>query len=172
MATFIVSSAVQGRDIPLPALCDEHKGKRVTVGIAIVTETKSKLKKLLLLAYPNMYELPGGNWEAVDTTVLHTVAREAVEETGLVVTRIVHELPGFEYNTRRGPARQLNFIVEVDADGVLPTEEGLPSPTLNPKEHQAYAWVGVGDPIETFPMSKSMAEVVHKALADILPENA
>ncbi|KAJ7272971.1 hypothetical protein C8J57DRAFT_1434915 [Mycena rebaudengoi] len=151
MSAFVVSPAVQHRDIPIQALCDEHTGKRVTVGVAIE-------------AYPNMYELPGGNWEAADSTILHTVAREALEETGLVVTRIAKEFPGFEYSTRRGPAQQLNFIVDVKG-----TEGGgLPKPTLNPEEHQAFAWVGPGDSVDNNPTSESMAKVVQSALQEMM----
>ncbi|KAJ7170188.1 hypothetical protein C8R46DRAFT_1091474 [Mycena filopes] len=126
-----------------------------------------------------MYELPGGNCEpTLDATILHTVAREALEETGLVVTRVVAEFDGFEYTTRRGPARQLNFLVEVEVQeasasrGGGPDEDedegrgrGLPTPILSPEEHHAFAWVGVGDSLEGFPMSESMGKVVRDALA-------
>jgi 8-oxo-dGTP pyrophosphatase MutT (NUDIX family) len=170
MSAFVVSPAVQHRDIPIQALCDEHTGKRVTVGVAIVADTEASVKKLLILqraadeeAYPNMYELPGGNWEAADSTILHTVAREALEETGLVVTHIAKEFPGFEYSTRRGLA-QLNFIVDVKG-----TEGGgLPKPTLNPEEHQAFAWVGPGDSVDNNPTSESMAKVVQSALQEMM----
>jgi hypothetical protein len=43
--------------------------------------------------------------EAADRTIPRTVARETLEETGLVVTRIAKEFPGFEYSTQcRGSA--------------------------------------------------------------------
>ncbi|KAJ7067879.1 NUDIX hydrolase domain-like protein [Mycena amicta] len=169
-ATFTVSAAVQDRDIPLDALRAAHPGKRVTVGVAVIAKNVLGVDQLLLLqraadeeAYPNMYELPGGNWEEIDTTILHTVAREALEETGLVVTCITNEFAGFEYTTRRGDAQQLNFIVQVQN----PAEGGLPSPTLNPKEHQAFAWVGPADSLSDFPMSESMSKVVKDALKEI-----
>ncbi|THU86809.1 NUDIX-domain-containing protein [Dendrothele bispora CBS 962.96] len=179
-STYTISPAVHERNIPLEELCVQNEGKRITVGIAIVTAvTKApssptgslQKPKLLLLqraanedAYPNMYELPGGNWEKNDETILHTVAREAFEETGLVVTSICTEFDGFEYTTaRRGPAKQLNFLVEVHSDDSNAGGEP-PEPTLNAEEHQAYAWVEEGDDLEKFPMSDSMRTVVQNAL--------
>lgn len=75
---FTVSPAVQHHDIPLQPLRTEYKrnGKRITVGVAIVAETASKARKILLLqrvadpkkGYANMWELPGGNSEDTDST--------------------------------------------------------------------------------------------------------
>ncbi|THU77669.1 hypothetical protein K435DRAFT_628925, partial [Dendrothele bispora CBS 962.96] len=116
-------------------------------------------------AYPNMYELPGGNWEKIDETILHTVAREALEETGLMITAICTEFDGFEYTTaRRGPAKQLNFLVEVRSDNDSDASGEPPEPTLNAEEHQAYTWVEKGDDLEKFPTSDSMRMVVQNAL--------
>ncbi|KAJ7123046.1 hypothetical protein C8R44DRAFT_785174 [Mycena epipterygia] len=84
--TFTVSSAVQHRDVPLQPLRAEYRrnGKRITVGVAIVAETASKTKKILLLqrvadpkkAYGNMCELPGGNSEDTDYYPSHSRARD------------------------------------------------------------------------------------------------
>ncbi|THU85856.1 hypothetical protein K435DRAFT_805549 [Dendrothele bispora CBS 962.96] len=151
--TFTISPAVHERNIPLEELCVQNEGKRITVGIAIVTvvtkapsyPTGSLQKpKLLLLqraanedAYPNM---------------------EAFEETGLVITTICTEFDGFEYTTaRRGPAKQLNFLVEVRSDNDSDASGESPEPTLNAEEHQAYAWVEEGDDLEKFPMSDSIS---------------
>ncbi|KAJ7603990.1 NUDIX hydrolase domain-like protein [Mycena polygramma] len=164
-----VSSDDQKQEVwhrPLEAVCAEHEGRRVVVGVAIV----SKSNKLLLVQraavedeFPNMYELPGGNRNPEDNTISHIVVRETSEETGLAVKRIVHEFPGFEYDTSRGRAQQFNFFVELDES--TPLEDGLPTLKLDPKEHQAYTWVGPEDSLEQFPMSKDMKVVVQNALA-------
>lgn len=85
-------------------------GKRITVGVAIVSQPAPKFSaKILLLqraadedTLPNMYELPGGNWEEIDSTILDTVAHEAKEETGLAMSAVLHEFEQFEYVTKRG----------------------------------------------------------------------
>ncbi|EJD55234.1 hypothetical protein AURDEDRAFT_19860, partial [Auricularia subglabra TFB-10046 SS5] len=77
-----------------------------------------------------------------------TVVRETFEETGLRVAHIIAEFPGFEYSTSKGAARQYNFVVDVEGG---PNQD----PVLDPKEHQAFAWV-VRDDFEAFSMSESM----------------
>ncbi|KAJ6543904.1 hypothetical protein B0H19DRAFT_956552, partial [Mycena capillaripes] len=96
--------------------------------------------------------------------------RKKRSRTGMVVTRIAREFPGFEYTTRRGPAQQLNFIVAVESPQA-PSKDGLPSPKLSPEEHQAYAWVGPADSLDDFPMSESMKEVVLKGLEILRTKN-
>ncbi|KAJ6482179.1 NUDIX hydrolase domain-like protein [Mycena vitilis] len=173
---------VDSKDAPLwteplhKLLLDQYKGKRLVVGVAIV----SKSNKLLLVqraadedAFPNMYELPGGHCEPdklgdqpPDETILDTVIRETFEETGLAVKQIVKELTGFEYDTDKGPTQQFNFIIDLE-EVSPPLKAELPTLKLNPKEHQAYAWVGPEDSLDQFPMSKDMKVVVQSALAAI-----
>ncbi|THU83540.1 hypothetical protein K435DRAFT_689390 [Dendrothele bispora CBS 962.96] len=170
--TFTISPAIHERSISLEKLWAQNEGKRITVGIAIVAKalslTDSFKSKLLFLqraanedAYPNVYELPGGNWEKSDETILHTVAREALEETGSEVTAICTEFDGFEYMTvKPGRANSLTSNNNSDASGEPP------EPTLNAEEHQVYVWVEEGDDLEKFPMSdiNGMRTVVQNAL--------
>lgn len=170
MARFTVSPELASHDIPLRELQaeEEFQGKRLIVGVAFAKlSSTSQSSKLLLLqraadedAYPNMYELPGGHAEEEDATILDTVARELLEETGLVASHIVCEFDGgFEYTSGKCISKQLNFLVNVaDTD---------PKVTLNPNEHQAYTWVEAGDSMDDFPMTEAMKESVCYALGAI-----
>jgi 8-oxo-dGTP pyrophosphatase MutT (NUDIX family) len=151
---------------PLHVLQEAYPGKRIVAGVAIIASSfiNPSLKKLLLLQrsageniYPLMYDIPGGGAEPVDQTIIDTVVREAAEETGLVVTKVLRTFDGFEYTTRTGPAVQFNFVVEVE-DGMDATV------TLNPCEHQAFAWVGHGDDLSQYLITESMGKVVDDAL--------
>lgn len=167
--SFQVPSSLKHRQIPLPELCAQNEGKRITVGVAIISQPPLGLsQKVLLLqraaeedVLPNMYELPGGNWEETDDTILDTVAREVKEETGLVTSAVLSEFEEFEYTTKRGPARQLNFLVEVQRS------QSEPTPALSPSEHQNYIWAGATDSLEDLPMSAGMRTVVRNAFRAI-----
>lgn len=166
ISAYLSSKRMARLHIPLKELRSQPEfiGKRVTVGVAVAATIGSKgSKKLLLLqraanedACPNMYELPGGNTEEEDKTIHDTVVRELSEETGLKATNIVGEFDdGFEYTTRRGASKQLNFLVNVPDN---------PKVTLNPEEHQAYAWIGADDSLDGFPMTDAMKRTVAHAL--------
>jgi hypothetical protein len=88
------------------------------------------------------------------------------EETGLVMSAVLCEFEEFEYTAKRGPARQLNFLIEAQQPHSVTTssrEIEEPAPTLNPSEHQAYVWVGAADSLEELPMSGGMKTVVQNA---------
>jgi 8-oxo-dGTP pyrophosphatase MutT (NUDIX family) len=104
-----------------------------------------------------MYELPGGNAEPDDMTLLSTVVREAEEETGLSVTNIWGTFPGFEYETSKSKAIQFNFLARVEAG----TESSI---RINPKEHCTFAWVDNMDDLSRYPTTKNMSQVVSDAL--------
>ncbi|KAF8915036.1 hypothetical protein CPB85DRAFT_1411641 [Mucidula mucida] len=143
---FPIPSALDHLKAPLRDVCKLHPGKRLT---------RAAEEDIL----PNMYELPGGNIEPLtDPTIFHTVAREALQETGLVVSAVLGEFQSFEYATKRGEARQLNFLVHVEA----PCDR--PIPTLSPSEHQAYIWIDSVESLDSLPMTDGMKEVVGNAL--------
>lgn len=115
--------SVAARHIPLSTsqAQPENTGKCLIVGVAVISPTSKKLPILQRAAhedsYAGMYELPGGHTEDADATILDTIVRELKEETGLAVRRIVAESDeGFEYETRKGTVKQLNFLVEVEAE--------------------------------------------------------
>ena len=65
-------------------------------------------------AFPHLWEVPGGQSDDADPTILHSVARETFEETGLRLTRFVREIgKGVEFESRKKRWVKLNFEVEV-----------------------------------------------------------
>ncbi|KAJ2975430.1 hypothetical protein NQ176_g5522 [Zarea fungicola] len=113
-------------------------------------------KQLLLIqraacdSFPSMWEIPGGRCDPDDKTILHSLARELFEETGLVLRHVrrcvcpaqttganIHGEDGsrgytFQYRDVR--AIKYNFLVEVESP--LPIR-------LNPDEHMAFSWLTV-----------------------------
>lgn len=135
-------------------------------------------------SFPNLWEVPGGSCEASDPTILHSLARETFEETGLRLVRFNRQIgSGMDfvmgYGARKKRWRKLSFEIEVaeiggddmgcgksgghetvaakddvgndevegfdsvDAIDEVGEDAGLNglSVTLDPEEHQAYAWV-------------------------------
>ncbi|KAL8904983.1 MAG: hypothetical protein Q9171_006852 [Xanthocarpia ochracea] len=115
------------------------------------------------LGYPAQFtsEVPGGSIEADDPTVLHGLAREVFDETGLRLTRFVRlvgeNIKGSTSQEEKtvskpgDPKRfKLGFEIEVSEIGVLETDtndrdvEGYLRSVpvdLDPHEHQDQAWV-------------------------------
>ncbi|KAK2616384.1 hypothetical protein QQS21_000625 [Conoideocrella luteorostrata] len=98
-----------------------------------------------------MWEVPGGACEQEqDETILHSVAREVWEETGLHVRSVrrlvdaVHfviDTAGEQFNHRW---RKLTFEVEIE-EGYGSCDQGLrtsvdQSIKLDPKEHEDWGW--------------------------------
>ena len=68
-------------------------------------------------SFPNLWEVPGGGADEKDPTILHSVAREIFEETGLHLTRFVREVGnGFEFKTgpRHRPKIWLKLTFEIE----------------------------------------------------------
>jgi len=107
---------------------------------ALIFTTTSPPKILIIQraptdSWPNKWEIPGGGVDLEDTTILHGVAREVLEETGLTVThikRVVGSADGMTFVTRRG-LQVVKFAFEVE---VRSGEEVK----LDVKEHQRYLW--------------------------------
>ena len=110
------------------------------------------------------WEVPGGSVDTSDPTILHGLAREVFEETGLKLTKFVRTVgQGIEFNT--GPEKRwikLSFEIEIQGGAsstFLPrlprafcTDDAIAPPqsadkflentkiTLDPTEHQAFKW--------------------------------
>ena len=116
-------------------------------------------------AFPDEWEMPGGSAEASDPTIFHSVAREAFEETGLHLMRIVRQVgEGVAFPTKQ-KCIKLCFEIEVsevkqstgkshakdcgrsdsqaiNTSGSFITNGEYEVPiVLNPSEHQKYAWL-------------------------------
>ena len=112
----------------------ETRPNKLVVGVLIFSSDRILLLQRAATErfYPNIWELPSGNVEIEDVTLLDAAARECFEETALTVTAFVAEGKSFKYSTSKGSTSlQLNFDVEVqEGDHVI----------VNPEEHQAYQW--------------------------------
>jgi len=114
--------------------------------IAVGALTFDSHSRILLIqrastdSMPHLWEIPGGGCDQDDPTVLHSVARELEEETGL---RAVSVGPlvggGYVFATRSGKVVcKYNFLVETDreAEG----KEHWVKVRLDPNEHQNHVW--------------------------------
>jgi 8-oxo-dGTP pyrophosphatase MutT (NUDIX family) len=94
-------------------------------------------------SWPNCWEIPGGACDDDDQSILHGVARELWEETGLVATRIgptVGDVHLFVSRSGRQIGKFIFFAeVEKDADGKRLKVK------LRPDEHQNFVWANEAD---------------------------
>ena len=120
-------------------------------------------------AFPHCWEVPGGSAEFTDPTILHSVAREVFEETGLHLTRVVRTIgDGVRFESAKGIDRwlKLSFEIEVaeliiyhaapsasiddndlhperETERLATAESAIPfiSICLDPIEHQDFRWI-------------------------------
>ena len=98
----------------------------------ISTPDKERPTRLLILhraaherSFGNRWEVPGGSSDVTDPTILHSLAREVFEETGLILTRFIRQVGNMvEFQTGKGERRRnwakLNFEIEVaEIDGIV-----------------------------------------------------
>lgn len=109
---------------------------RITVGAIISRSTPNGVAILLLRRSASdflggMDEVPGGGVESGEA-LAEALAREVLEESGLIVVETRAVLFAFDYKSRDGlPTRQFNLSVRTLGDDVR----------LNPCEHQDFRWV-------------------------------
>ncbi|KAI5856793.1 NUDIX hydrolase domain-like protein [Durotheca rogersii] len=151
--TFASLPAAAAFRVPLAAyLAARPEFGGVAVG-AFVFDGGGRLLLVQRAAHDSMplrWEVPGGACDADDATVLHAVARELWEESGLRATVVGALVPGgggdrlrngaaettpgvgHVFFTRRGLRMcKYSFLTEVDGYDVR----------LDPNEHQAFLWV-------------------------------
>jgi len=91
---------------------------------------------------PNRWEVPGGACDDDDPSILHGIARELWEETGLTAVRVGPRF-GDEHRFRSRSGKdicKLYFLVEVEsADGDRTDVK------LDPNEHQNFVWATEDD---------------------------
>lgn len=110
--------------------------------------------------YPNVFELPSGNVDFSDKSLLQALYREVREETGFAVKKIVAELDPFFYSTEKlvmgnmveKSCVQLNYVVEVCGDLIQ----------VNPEEHSVGIWAGEEE-FKQLEMTEGMKGVVSGA---------
>jgi 8-oxo-dGTP pyrophosphatase MutT (NUDIX family) len=85
---------------------------------------------------PNLWEIPGGACDFEDESILHGIAREVWEESGLKVTALKRQIgptDGQVFFTAKG-LKICKFTFEVEVESVEVVK-------LDPNEHQRYLWV-------------------------------
>ncbi|KAK3504170.1 NUDIX hydrolase domain-like protein [Neurospora crassa] len=92
--------------------------------------------------FPDLWETPGGGVDLGDETLSHALARELLEETGLVLNHVVALLDQLEFEGASGEGRyrKLTFLVSVESTHRGSPQEH-PQVRLNSTEHQDFMWV-------------------------------
>lgn len=142
---------------------DLEAGMTYLVGVAVFRPAQSPAGsdpyELLVVkrashevAFPDNWELPGGHVEAGEN-VKECVERETVEETGLVVERILGEFDELRWTSKsKGRVNvQFNYAVSV----VQPMDI-----RLNPEEHSEHRWIVEND-VDGLLMTSAMNKVLH-----------
>ena len=141
-----------------PATCrhhDAHAGNKAKTPSRLLLLRRSSTDT----AFPSLWEVPGGSIDKDDPSILHGLAREVFEETGLRLTRFVSlvgeaikwtttEVEGTVNKSNDIKWLKSSFEIEVaEVGGASETEQdvekylrSLPV-DLDPLEHQGCAWV-------------------------------
>lgn len=96
--------------------------------------------------FPNPWEVPGGGCGPTDATILHSVARKTLEETGLNLKKFRRQIGDTEeFETSEGPCCKLSFeiwvaeLAGVDKKATCTILDDV-KVTLDPNEHQEFMW--------------------------------
>jgi 8-oxo-dGTP pyrophosphatase MutT (NUDIX family) len=117
--------------------------KYVAAGAVVFDNPESKDPRILLIQrsprdrWPNRWEFPGGACEPDDESILHSVARELWEESGLIAASI-GPMVGEPHLFVSGTGKQIgkfNFFVEAERSAERTLEV-----KLSPREHQKFVW--------------------------------
>ncbi|GAP88820.1 putative nudix domain protein [Rosellinia necatrix] len=133
---FTFDSSVAAFQVPLGAYL---KATPPLQGVCVGAFVFDNAGRLLVVqraphdSYPLRWEVPGGTIDAEDESILHGLARELWEETGLRARRVLGPVGrGYTFLTRRPLCVcKYSFLVDVEAHDV----------TLDPNEHAAALWV-------------------------------
>ncbi|KAI1755322.1 NUDIX hydrolase domain-like protein [Xylaria castorea] len=133
---FTSDPSVANFNVPLGAYLETSPALQ---GICVGAFVFDDVDRLLLVqraphdSYPLRWEVPGGTIDAEDESLLHGLARELWEETGLRTHRVSGLVgKGYTFLTRRPLCVcKFSFVVDVEAFDVK----------LDPNEHAAFLWV-------------------------------
>ncbi len=138
------------------------------------------------VAFPGLWEIPGGSAGEDDPSILHSLAREVFEETGLRLARVVRQVGGgIEWTEEKKKKKgadgsttteirkwlKLSFEIEVAEIGACSGHGGVEGylaslpVEIDPEEHQEYAWVTEGD-VRVFLEEGKGREIVSREQAE------
>ena len=89
-------------------------------------------------SWASRLEVPGGGCDAADKTIVHALARELREETGLLLKKVVAQVGGESTFLSKRGKRICKFVFEVEVE--LSEGRSMPEVTIDPKEHQRFVW--------------------------------
>ncbi|KAI1477313.1 NUDIX hydrolase domain-like protein [Daldinia eschscholtzii] len=133
---FTSSPSLDAFKIPLKTYLQEHPEFNSVAVAAFVFNEDGKLLIVQRAAhdsFPLLWEVPGGACDYEDESLLHAVARELWEESGLrakSIVTLVGEGMAIPYRGNRCMCKY-SFLTEVEQYNVK----------LDPNEHQAFLWV-------------------------------
>jgi 8-oxo-dGTP pyrophosphatase MutT (NUDIX family) len=137
---FTCSSSLSAFAISVKEYLSLHPEFEGIAGGALVFDSQNRLLILQRAPHdsmPNLWEVPGGACDLEDESILHGIAREVWEESGLKVTALKRQIgPAdgqvFFTITKGLKVCKLTFEAEVESMEVV---------KLDPNEHQRYLWV-------------------------------
>jgi 8-oxo-dGTP pyrophosphatase MutT (NUDIX family) len=122
----------------------DSKFKYMATGAVVFDDPESKDRRILLLqrsandSWPSRWEIPGGACDDDDESILHGVARELWEESGLVAAKVGPVVGGrvqlFVSRSGKEIGKFVFFVIVKSAEG------GTLEVKLNPDEHQRFVW--------------------------------
>ncbi|KAI2613189.1 NUDIX hydrolase domain-like protein [Hypoxylon fragiforme] len=134
--TFTVAPSLAPFQLSMGKYLEAHPKLEGVAVSAFVFNPEGKLLLVQRAAHdslPSLWEIPGGACDFEDESLLHAVARELWEESGLRAKSIVSLVgePLIFFLGRQRRMCKYSFLTEVEDYEV----------TLDPNEHQAYLWV-------------------------------
>ena len=135
--SFTSDDSVSAFNIPVKTYLSAHEEYDAVATGALVFNGENKLLLIQRAGHdsmPNRWEIPGGGCDLDDDSVLHGLAREVWEESGLVVSAVNRIVDGGQVFFSRRGLRICKFTFEADVES---TEQVK----LDPNEHQNHLWV-------------------------------
>lgn len=138
--SFALSSSVSSFNVPAKTYLASHGDYDGIASGALVFDSQGRLLILQRAAQdsmPYLWEVPGGACDLDDESILHGVAREVWEESGLNVSalkQLVGPVDGLVFFTRRRGLKICKYTFEVEVESTERVK-------LDPNEHQNYRWV-------------------------------
>lgn len=121
----------------------DPRSSYIATGAIVFDRSESHNLRVLLLqrscsdSMPGRWEIPGGGCDDDDETILHGVARELREETGIVAVYIGPAIGEGEFFTSRSgkKIRKFTFVIETENNAYERS-----TIKLDPEEHQRHLW--------------------------------